>query len=52
MKQYFRVIEINGSKAVIKCRPKNLIVPLSRLKFVTVERLNGFAEITPPKKVV
>ena len=31
----FRVLEINGDKAVLRSRPKNLIVPVSRLVFTT-----------------
>jgi hypothetical protein len=31
----FRVLEINGEKAVLRSRPKNLIVPVSRLVFTT-----------------
>jgi len=39
----FRVLEINGDKAVLRARPNNLIVPVSRLIFVTTDK--AFARI-------
>ena len=39
----FRVLEIKGDKAVLRANPKNLIVPVSRLVFVTTDK--AFARI-------
>ena len=34
----FRVLEINGNTATLRARPNNLIVPVSRLVFVTTDK--------------
>ena len=44
----WRVLEINGDKAILRARPKNLIVPVSRLYFLTAEK--DFARIKKSKK--
>lgn len=34
----WRVLEINGDKAILRARPNNIVVPVSRLRFVTTDK--------------
>jgi len=38
MKVPWRVLEINGDKAILRATPYNITVPVSRLRFMTTDK--------------